>query len=312
MLYFFNGLPRLVFCVAPLSFLFFDLRILGAAPLLMLAHALPHLAHGLYTNSRLQGRFRASLWSEVYEVVLASYIVIPTTLALIAPRLGKFNVTAKGGIVPRRYFDGRIAVPYLILAGLNLAGIAVGASRAYLGDPNLDVVAFNMVWASYNFAILAAASAVAWESRQLRENPRIETRLPVLLRHRGHVFETETRDLSLGGAGLTCPEGLEVQVGDPVRLAIEVDGRPAPAHGRVANRSGERLGIAFENLDLREEEGVVRAAFSRASSWTRWSPDRRPDRPLWSLGQILGHALGATALLLTSPLRRMKAPEVAS
>ncbi|MEL6186780.1 MAG: glycosyltransferase, partial [Myxococcota bacterium] len=42
MLYFFYGVPRLVFLLAPLSFLVFDLQILNATPYLVLAYAFPH------------------------------------------------------------------------------------------------------------------------------------------------------------------------------------------------------------------------------------------------------------------------------
>jgi hypothetical protein len=56
------------------------------------------------TNSRIQGRYRFSFWNEIYEAVLAPYILFPTLLALINPRLGKFNVTAKGGVVRRAFF----------------------------------------------------------------------------------------------------------------------------------------------------------------------------------------------------------------
>jgi cellulose synthase (UDP-forming) len=34
-------------------------------------------------------------------------------MALINPKLGTFNVTAKGGLVPESYFDWKIARPYL-------------------------------------------------------------------------------------------------------------------------------------------------------------------------------------------------------
>ena len=64
-----------------------------------MAYALPHLFLSNITNFRIQGKFRHSFWNEVYETILAPYILGPTLFALINPKLGKFNVTAKGGIV---------------------------------------------------------------------------------------------------------------------------------------------------------------------------------------------------------------------
>ena len=46
-------------------------------------------------------------------------------MALINPKLGKFNVTAKGGVVKRTFFDTKIAQPFLILLVFNIAGILV-------------------------------------------------------------------------------------------------------------------------------------------------------------------------------------------
>ena len=111
MLHFFYGLPRVVFMTAPLSYLFFEAHIINAGALLIAIYALPHIAHSSLTNSRIQGPYRHSFWAEVYETVLATYILGPTLLALINPKLGSFNVTAKGGMNEQEYFDRDIAGP---------------------------------------------------------------------------------------------------------------------------------------------------------------------------------------------------------
>ena len=74
------------------------------------------------TNSRLQSRYRHSFWGEIYESVLALYILKPTLATLINPKRGKFNVTEKGGLLPRDYFDYKIVRPHLIICGLLVVG----------------------------------------------------------------------------------------------------------------------------------------------------------------------------------------------
>ena len=54
---------------------------------------------------------------------------LPTTLALINPRLGKFNVTTKGGLVEHDFFDWRISAPYLVLVLLNVVGVLLAIPR---------------------------------------------------------------------------------------------------------------------------------------------------------------------------------------
>jgi cellulose synthase (UDP-forming) len=105
-----------------------------ATALMISAYALPHLAHASITNSRIQGRFRYSFWNEVYESVLAWYIMRPVLMAFINPKLGKFNVTAKGGVIEEAYFDWTIARPYLILLIANLLGFAVGVWQMIFQD----------------------------------------------------------------------------------------------------------------------------------------------------------------------------------
>ena len=77
MLHFFYGLPRLVFLTAPLAYPVFRCQIFHASALMIIAYVLPHIFHASLTNSRIQGRFRHSFWNEVYETVLAWYIMRP-------------------------------------------------------------------------------------------------------------------------------------------------------------------------------------------------------------------------------------------
>lgn len=105
MLHFLSGVPRLIFLTAPLAFLLLHAYIIFAPALAIALYVLPHMIHASLTNSRLQGKYRHSFWSEIYETVLAWYIARPTTIALLNPHKGTFNVTAKGGLVEEQHVD---------------------------------------------------------------------------------------------------------------------------------------------------------------------------------------------------------------
>lgn len=85
MLHFLSGIPRLIFLTAPLAFLLLHAYIIFAPALAIALYVLPHMIHASLTNSRLQGKYRHSFWSEIYETVLAWYIARPTTVALLNP-----------------------------------------------------------------------------------------------------------------------------------------------------------------------------------------------------------------------------------
>ena len=120
MAHFMYAIPRLIFLSAPLIYLLLNHTNMPGYWAAILAYALPHLILSNVTNSRIQGEHRHSFWNEIYETVLSPYILLPTMMALINPKLGKFNVTAKGGVVKRTFFDTRIAQPFLILLLFNI------------------------------------------------------------------------------------------------------------------------------------------------------------------------------------------------
>ena len=143
----------------------------------ILAYAAPHLVLSNMVNSRSQGDHRHSFWNEVYEMVLAPYILLPTTFALINPKWGKFNVTAKSSVVEESFFDWKIARPYIALIALNVAGIICAIPRYFTSGDSSGVLLVNVIWAVINTLMLGACIAVAFENKQRRSAARIEANL---------------------------------------------------------------------------------------------------------------------------------------
>ena len=120
MIHFLYAVPRLVFLCAPLVYMLLGKSIIPGYWLAILAFSLPHLILASLTNSRIQSRHRHSFWNEIYEAVLAPYILAPTLLALINPKLGKFNVTDKGSTLSDTRFDRTDRRPTPMAAVLEL------------------------------------------------------------------------------------------------------------------------------------------------------------------------------------------------
>src|SRR5271156_446297 len=131
MSHFLYALPRMIFLTAPLVYLIFGHVNIPGFWAAILAYALPHLVLSNITNSRIQGQHRHSFWNDVYETALAPYILLPTLLALINPRLGRFRVTAKGGVVNHSFFDRRLAQPFLFMIAMNVLGILCAIPRLF-------------------------------------------------------------------------------------------------------------------------------------------------------------------------------------
>ena len=291
MMHFFNGGPRLVFLTAPLAFLVFHAYVIDAPAIMVLLFVMPHMVHASLSNSRIQGKHRHSFWAEVYETVLAWYIVRPTTVALLDPHRGKFNVTTKGGLVEQRYFDWGIAAPYVFTVGLNLIGICAGVARLVWGPADeTSTTWMNLVWTLYNLLILGAAISVALEARQQRRSHRVQIDLPALVRlGDGKLLRCRTVDFSEGGASLRIDEA--VLAGLPVDTAVAVslwrgdDEFQFPA--LVTAAAGASIRVRWNLQTQQQEMALVQCTFSRADAWVSWAEGRRADRPLSGLLEVL-------------------------
>ncbi|HUD22199.1 MAG TPA: UDP-forming cellulose synthase catalytic subunit, partial [Acidobacteriaceae bacterium] len=308
MTHFLYALPRLIFLTAPLIYLVLGQTNIPGYWMMILAYAAPHLVLSNLTNSRIQGRHRHSFWNEIYETVLAPYILVPTMLALLGARKGIFNVTAKGGVVDREFFDAHIARPYLVLLGFNLLGLVCAVARAvqfptvtvagwmnFLNWParmydgaHPGTIFMNVMWSLFNIVLLGVALAVARESLQRRHTVRMKMAVPSdLLLGDGSVAQGITSDLSNGGVQARIEGAIHAAVGDSVRFVFPLLDGTATLPATVIALEGEMLRAKFDSLSVQETEALTMILYSRADTWLGPREEHEADQPLNSLGHIL-------------------------
>lgn len=288
MLHFQFGLPRVIFLTAPLAYLLFNLNIIHSSASLIFAYVLPHLVISLYVNSRMNGRFRATFWGEIYETVMAFHLVIPTLLTMISPKHGKFNVTDKGGLLDSGFFDFNIVRPHVICALLLLVGVVSGMIRAvahdYFGvDP--WVIALNVGWALFSLIILMAAIAVARETKQTRKTIRIEVDIPVVLHYASGISSRSTTvNLSMGGAQVAARDNRhESDAIEAIDLMLHSGAISIPVS--IIGADDGVIRLKFEEIPLSRRRELVRVVLSRADAWIK--PVGPKDRPIRSLLTII-------------------------
>lgn len=307
MLHFFYGLPRLVFLTAPLAYLLFEAQIFQAPAMLIVAYALPHILIASVTNSTIQGRFRHSFWNEVYESVLAWYIMRPVLLAMVNPKLGKFNVTAKGGRIDQSYFDWKMARPYIVVLTLNLIGLLVGVVKlGFDADASVVTLLINLVWTLYNIIISSAAVAVASETRQIRAEPRVFAALPAMLTLAdGQTIVCQTKDFSQRGVGVSLPEGVQVARGEQVLVSLFRGSEEGVFPAGVVFSNDRTLGLNFVDLSLQQQSELARLTFSRADTWAVAWGNGEVDTPLAALSEVSRIGLRGIALLSKATLAEL-------
>jgi len=326
MSHFLYALPRLIFLTAPLIYLIFGHVNIPGYWAAILAYAFPHLVLSNITNSRIQGAHRHSFWNEIYETVLSPYIFFPTVFALINPKFGSFNVTAKGGVVNRRFFDSRIAKPFLFMILMNVVGMLCAIPRfvqfpvsglkwplnlplnvlagMYDGS-HVGTIVMNLIWVCFNMVILGVATAVAWESQQRRQTVRVPMNVPADVRlANGAVLHGVTTDLSSGGVMVRMEREFTATVGESVKLTLPVLDGTATLPATLVGVTGNVLRVQFDPLNLQEEEALTMVLYSRADTWLGWGESREPDHPLKSLAHIFQIALLGFRQTIRAVLKR--------
>lgn len=288
MLYFQFALPRVAFLTAPLAYLLFNLNIIHSSAGLIFAYALPHLLLTIYLNSRMNGRYRYSFWGEIYDIVLAFHLILPTAITMIFPKRGKFNVTDKGGLLNIGYFDFTVVRPHLIVAILLAIGIIAGLVRAFAHDyfaVDPKVIALNVGWGIYSLVFLLAAIAVARETRQTRKTIRIDADVPVIVHYASGISSrTHTQDLSMGGCRIVVPDNrhLTDEI-EEIELQLQSGSISIPVN--VIGADEEFIRLMFEDIPLSRRRELVRVVLARADAWIR--PPKPQDNPFRSLVIII-------------------------
>ncbi len=333
MSHFLYALPRLIFLTAPLIYLLFGHTNLPGYWAAILAYALPHLVLAKLANARIQGHHRHSFWNEIYETVLAPYIFLPTLLALLSPRAGRFSVTKKGTVLGLGFFDSRVATPFLFLLSINLLGLLCAIPRLFAAPqlvhaPPLlrwllnvpagmydgahpGTVWMNILWTVFNLIILSVATAVARESQQRRETVRVSMTVPATVTLiDGTQLGGATVDVSSGGVFIRTAQPASAKAGDPVQFTFPVLDGEATLPATIVEVESNCVRAHFDALTLQEEEALTMVLYSRADTWLGWNDTLEADRPLaslWRIAQLAAHGFAGTVRSLLPGKARTRA-----
>ncbi|MEJ1975739.1 MAG: UDP-forming cellulose synthase catalytic subunit [Acetobacteraceae bacterium] len=276
MIHFLFALPRVVFLTAPLAYLLVGLNVIAASPLAIVAYALPHIFHSVATNSRLTRNNRHSFWSEIYETVLALFLVRVTVATLLAPRRGKFNVTNKGGLLENGYFDLGAVYPNMILTFFLLMGVIRGlVSMIFFHSEQLvfQALLLNTIWGAASLLIVLAALAVGREARQMRSRARVRATVPVsIYLPDGRAVAGITQDLSQGGSLVVAERPLGVTDGSLVQFEFIIGGDPVVIPARLLRWDQRVMQVSFQP--------AASPTRPRSCTWCSAVPMRGPTGPL--------------------------------
>jgi cellulose synthase (UDP-forming) len=285
--HFLFGIPRIMYALAPILFLLFNLNIVRGLGVETLAYAVPHIILGMAANFVTNKRARFSFWNEIFEYAMAFQDGLVTLLAIFNPKLGKFNVTDKDlRSITRRSFDwGPTRVTLILTILLVVSAIAVPFWLLFRPEET-EAILINGMWALFNLIFLSGALLVAFEQPQLRQSHRLQRELRSVVYGSTQDCPGRTMDISENGARVLLdghPELPEV-----VGAEFYGDGdRRVTLRGRVTrieDLTGNQTMVSMSFIDMTQAQadalGLV--IYSDVDRW--YSQEREVvDNPLESL-----------------------------
>ncbi|MGR5062997.1 UDP-forming cellulose synthase catalytic subunit [Photobacterium sp. DNB22_13_2] len=231
-LFWFFPIFRLIYLVAPLCYLLFDLQIFVGNASDFIAYAIPHLVISMAITQHLFGKNRNTLFSEFYETILAIFLAIPVLSAIINPRKPSFAVTPKGETTNHTHFSPLMRVIVVTTAVIGFAE-GYGLYRFYHYTAEQGQLAVVLVFNTFNLIMCLVCLGAMVEKRQRRVEPRTTCRNHALVKIGNDSSRATINDTSLGGAHLTI-ESLEhtLQPSDIVELTCYVEQTGKSVNGK--------------------------------------------------------------------------------
>lgn len=201
-IFWFFPLFRVVYLLAPLAYLLFDLQIFVGNASDFVAYAIPHLIISILINQQLFGKTRNTLFSEFYETILSVFLFLPVLSVIVSPRKPSFTVTPKGETTDHTHFSS--LTPVLVgLTAIVAAAECWGVYR-YMSYPiEQGQLAIVLVFNTLNLLLAMVCLGASLEKRQRRIEPRTECETQALIQINSQQSHATLNNASLSGARLT-------------------------------------------------------------------------------------------------------------
>jgi cellulose synthase (UDP-forming) len=287
---------RVVFLLAPALYLLFGLQFYNATLPEFFAYGLPQMVGVILTTDYLFGKYRWTLISEVYEMLLSMFSLRGVVAVLLNPRAPTFNVTPKGEQSDADQISELAGPFYAVYLGVLISAI-VGVWRLIDGDMQRGVIASSVAWSVLNLVLLNACIGVLYERRQRRVAPRVPADIAGTLllsnvadaeadtpaRTFSPAFDCRIVDLSAGGAKLIVPLGAQSSIprgwtatldaynaarGCHCRLPVVVRGVFEPGDGTCA------VGVEFSDRSVEGLSDRVSLVYGDSGRWRSFRDQR--------------------------------------
>ena len=219
--YWFFGLARIMFLLAPILVLMFHVRIYFATPQQVLTYVVPYIATTVLVMNFFYRRARRPFFSEVYECVQSAVLALAALSVLFNPRKPTFKVTPKEMVVREQSLNP-VGLVFVVLIVLSFLTVVMSIRTGYLQPIDRDALIVTGVWAFYNMLLAITTLGAFWERRQHRAHHRIAASesIEVAIEGSGRTHAATTLDLSLMGIRFRADHDVPLEIGQRVTLQV--------------------------------------------------------------------------------------------
>lgn len=220
--FWFFGMPRFIFYIAPACFLVLGLKVYHASLMQIIAYAIPHVFATYIAMDYLYGEVRKPFFSEIYESVQSMFLMPAVISAMINPYKPTFKITPKGKTLDKTYLNPLAAVFFIVLL-VNIGAMPLAAYRWFAYPMYRDVIIITGAWCFFNMFLAMASLGAFWESKQVRQHHRIRSKgkATVFFQRLGESFVCDIDDVSLSGIGFFVPKGVVPMSEDEIIINVE-------------------------------------------------------------------------------------------
>ncbi|MDF2116471.1 UDP-forming cellulose synthase catalytic subunit [Roseiarcaceae bacterium H3SJ34-1] len=292
MTFWFFPLPRLTFMLAPLSYIFFDVKIFVSNLDEAIAYTSTYIVINLMLQNYLYGSVRWPWISELYEYVQGVFLFKALVSVAMSPRKPTFNVTAKGLSLDNDHLS-ELAWPFFALHGLLVAG-GLMATWRYVFEPGVsDLMLVVGAWNTFNMMIAGAALGAVAERKQPDRHPRLIVDRQGSLEILGQTYPVHVINVSAGGCGVIFTErtpsehDVENNIGRlsivPMGTIITDETLPVMLkHGTLNSDKVTTYGLEFADLNPREYFVLADLMYADSDALPRFLASRRSHKSILS------------------------------
>ncbi len=279
--FWFFGLARFIFLIAPLFFIFFGLQVYRATLYDVISFAFPHFLFVILLSYYLYSKYRWPFFSEVYESIQSLFLLPAIIKVLKAPRAPTFIVTPKGEEIDKD-FVSPFYKPVFIFFHITLAAIVVGIYEFFTMPEARGTLLILGFWEFMNLVFLSLGIIAVYERSEKRRAHRVPAKDDAILYIEGKSFSAKVKDVSLTGIWLYTYKDITPYL-DKIRdkdlkfLIKDTRGMLFSVKGKVVNANSHNVRMKFEFEDLESERKVIELVYAQSSRWEYFSDTKDKD-----------------------------------